>query len=210
MHPLPRESWSDEKLLAALRSNASHQAGQAELLRLLRAGLQRALSAQPAAADWIDDFAQEAAIRVLQRLSEFRGESRFSTWALAIAVRVAFDELRRKRWRDISLDALLSSQTVAAPRILHDPDKSLTRQKLFAALEHAMNENLSPKQLLALSAEMKGMSQEEIGQRMGCTRNALYKLTHDARKKLKTVLSEQGITAESIAWAFSNKERSLS
>ncbi len=47
----------------------------------------------------LEDFAQDALVKVLDNVQTFRGESKFTTWAQKIAIRVAFSELRRKRWR---------------------------------------------------------------------------------------------------------------
>jgi RNA polymerase sigma factor (sigma-70 family) len=55
----------------------------------------------------VEDLAQDALIRVLNNLDSFRGESRFTTWAQRIAVRVAYTELRRRRWRDVSLQEVI-------------------------------------------------------------------------------------------------------
>ena len=55
----------------------------------------------------IEDFVQESLLKILDKLDTFRGESQFTTWAQKIAVRVALTELRRRRWRDTSLDEML-------------------------------------------------------------------------------------------------------
>jgi len=210
MEQANRDGWTNEAWVQALRRDGPHaSSAEAELHRMLRDGLRRAFSARPAVLEWVDDFAQEASIRVLQQLPTFRGDSRFSTWALAIAVRIAFDELRRKRWHDVSLDALVGTGDHPASRYKEDPEKVMGRRDMLRMLQKAMSEHLTPKQLLALSAELKGMPQSEIGRRIGANRNAIYKLTHDGRKKLKHVLSQQGITAEAIAWAFSADARGL-
>ena len=75
-----------------------------ELRMMFIAGLRRTLSGR-AGSDgaFIEDIVQEATLRVLERLDHFRGESRFTTWSTAIAVRAALTELRRARWRDVSL-----------------------------------------------------------------------------------------------------------
>src|SRR6266849_7693689 len=56
-----------------------------------------------------EDFAQDATLRVLSNLDSFRGDSRFTTWATKVAVRVAISEMRRARYKDFSLDALTDS-----------------------------------------------------------------------------------------------------
>ncbi|MDH4136346.1 MAG: hypothetical protein OEW09_06480, partial [Anaerolineae bacterium] len=59
-------------------------------------------------------------VKILDGLDSFRGESRFTTWAQKIAVRVAFTELRRHRWRDVSLDEMTGSPEA-------DPSTALRR-----------------------------------------------------------------------------------
>ena len=57
---------------------------------------------------------------------------------------------------------------------------------------------LTEKQRTALLAELKGMPLEEIGRRLGSNRNAVYKLTHDARKRLKKHLEAAGYSAADL------------
>ena len=73
------------------------------LIRGLRAGLSQSQSVNEA---FIEDTAQVALLRILDNMPSFEARSQFSTWAIAIALRVAFTELRRKHWNDISLDQL--------------------------------------------------------------------------------------------------------
>src|SRR5512138_3761011 len=80
--------------------------------------------------DVVQDFAQESVLRVLANLDSFRGESRFLTWATKVAVRLAFSELRRKRWQDVSLDKLLGEDQglEESSSVLADPAPSLENQ----------------------------------------------------------------------------------
>src|SRR5918997_5650570 len=91
-------------------------AALADLRGVLLRGLRRALAGR-AGADGalIEDLAQEATLRVLGRLDCYRGEARFTTWAVTIAVRVALTELRRPRWRDVSLDRLAAEDRGSPP-----------------------------------------------------------------------------------------------
>ena len=75
------------------------------LIRGLRAGLGNYRGSVDANAE---DFAQEALIKITGNLDSFRGESRFTTWAQKIAMNVALTELRRRRWRDVSLQDLFA------------------------------------------------------------------------------------------------------
>ncbi|VTR94181.1 rna polymerase sigma 70 : Uncharacterized protein OS=Sorangium cellulosum So0157-2 GN=SCE1572_05510 PE=4 SV=1: Sigma70_r2: Sigma70_r4_2 [Gemmata massiliana] len=142
-------------------------------------------------------------MKVLGGLATFRGDSRFTTWAVTIAVRVAFTELRRARWRDVSLDRLVEdvpTRTPAAP-----PDDALStdaRQMVLAEMHRVIETGLTDRQRQALVAEFKGMPQAEIAAQMGLTRNALYKLTHDARQNLKRGLEAAGIDGDEVREAF--------
>lgn len=55
-----------------------------------------------------EETAQETLLRVLDRLDSFEGRSQFMTWVYTIAVRIALTELRRKRWKNVSLESMVS------------------------------------------------------------------------------------------------------
>src|SRR5262245_27258430 len=86
------------------------QAALSDLRDALLRGLRRALSHRAGADDgFLEDVVQDALVRILERLPQFEGRSRFLTWAMAVAVRVAMSELRRRRWKDVSLGEVVAS-----------------------------------------------------------------------------------------------------
>ena len=163
----------------------------------------------------LEDFVQDALIRVLTNLGTFRGESKFITWSQKIAVRVAFSELRRKRWENISLQDLVqdgeleddssgSSPLSWLPSSELTPERQITQQSLGALLGNLIQEELTDLQRQAMTAiALKGMPLEEVARRMSTNRNALYKLLHDARRRLKQRLEAQGVTVDDVMAAFS-------
>jgi RNA polymerase sigma-70 factor (ECF subfamily) len=156
----------------------------------------------------IEDFVQDALLRIMGALDTFRGESKFTTWAQKIAVRVAFTELRRSRWKDVSLDNLVDSQGLDfVPDMLVDAsagtDQQAMQRILFETLQRLIATELTEKQRQALvAARIKGMPLEEVARRMGTNRNALYKLLHDARQRLKNKLEAEGLSPEEVLAAF--------
>ncbi len=196
-------NWPD-----ALRATDSGE--QAAAVRALRQqlqnGLRIALSGRGDVSEaHLEDFAQEGLLRVLDRLDQFQGRSKFTTWAQAIALNVAFTELRRKRWQDVSLDALLSDgERMTEPAIMADDvlgaDEDRTR--LVATLRHAIENDLTPKQRAAMLGELREMPFDQIVAMLGTSRSAGYKMLHDARRALKQRLSEAGITGADIQNAF--------
>jgi RNA polymerase sigma-70 factor (ECF subfamily) len=159
--------------------------------------------------DDLEDFVQTALLRILDKLDTFRGESRFTTWAQKIAVRVGLSELRRKRWQDVSLDELTvgAMGTEIVPRFMADPtagpEKQAMQVALLEQLERVIAEEMSDKQRRALVAVyFHGIPLEETAGQMGTNRNALYKLLHDARKRLKERLLQHGISAQEMLAVF--------
>lgn len=178
-----------------------------ELRGLLHAGLRVALNGRSDVSEaHLEDFAQEGLLRVLDRLDQFQGRSKFTTWAQAIALNVAFTELRRKRWQDVSLDALMADgERMTEPAMIADdilgPDEDRTR--LVAALRLAIENDLTPKQRAAIMGELREMPFDQIVTLLGTSRSAAYKMLHDARRALKQRLHEAGITGADIQNAFS-------
>jgi RNA polymerase sigma-70 factor (ECF subfamily) len=201
---LPVTERTNEDWLRSLVGTTADEVVVAELREVLRRGLRRALAGRAAADDgFLEDMTQEGVVKVLGGLATFRGDSRFTTWAVTVAVRVAFTELRRARWRDVSLDRLVEdapSRLPAAPPD-HAPSAD-ARATILAEMHRVIETGLTGRQRTALVAEFKGMPQAEIAARMGLTRNALYKLTHDARQNLKRGLGAAGIDEDGVREAF--------
>jgi RNA polymerase sigma factor (sigma-70 family) len=152
------------------------------------------------------DFAQEALIKITANLDSFRGESRFTTWAQKIAVNVALTELKRRRWRDVSLQELLDRRGSAdrGPAEAQPTTEQLALQNaVLRELRRVVDEELTDRQREAVVAVLlEGMPISEVARRMGTTQNTLYKLLHDARKKLKKQMEAAGLSAEEVLAVF--------
>jgi RNA polymerase sigma-70 factor (ECF subfamily) len=153
----------------------------------------------------LEDVVQDSLLRALDHLDRFEGRSRFTTWVTTIAVRAAMTELRRRRWKDASLDELTAGD-VLLPQGYVDPQANPEDQAaqlgIVRAMQEVLENQLTERQRTAIVAEMRGLPQEEIGRRLGIKRNAVYKLGHDARKKLRHGLEASGFDADAIRAAF--------
>ena len=153
------------------------------------------------AAELAQDTAQDALVKIAANVHTFRGEARFTTWATKVAVRLAYTELRRLRWRDVSLDDLLerAPDGAAAPSETAAPDAALEEADGVRVVRALVAEVLTERQRTAIEAVMvHGMELEEVATRMGTNRNALYKLLHDARQRLKRALEARGLTPDDL------------
>jgi RNA polymerase sigma-70 factor (ECF subfamily) len=185
----------------------------ADLRAIVTASLPYALSkyirpSDPRFDPLIQEVAQETLLRVMDRLETFEGRSRLTTWVHTIAVRIALTKLRRARWKEVSLDELQSGPTSRDKmREMPDPSTDVAaaaeQHELMAMMEKTMAEVLTEKQRTALAAvAIHGMPIEEVAARMGSNRNALYKLLHDARLKLKDHFTERGMPPAKIIASF--------
>jgi RNA polymerase sigma-70 factor (ECF subfamily) len=212
MAPRTNDQW-----LADLRAAGPEQeAALADLRAVLLNGLPYALAAwlppgDPQFEPLAEEVVQETLLRVLAHLGTFEGRSQFTTWVHKIAVRVALTELRRKRWQDVSLDELVEGEAagLAKPGLMSDPtptpETSAEQVDLLQRLERILQEELTEKQRRAMLATLRGMPLEEAARRMNMERNALYKLLHDARLRLKQRLSEEGLAPEDFRAVFESR-----
>jgi RNA polymerase sigma-70 factor, ECF subfamily len=197
---------TNEQWLTDLRGPNPDEA-LADLYDLLVRGLRVSLGSYGGGVDAnAGDFAQEALIKITGNLDSFRGESRFTTWALKIAMNVDLTELKRRRWRDVSLQELFARRK-AANREPADPQLSpeqvALQNTVLQELRRMVDEELTDRQREAVVAVLlEGMPISEVARRMGTNQNALYKLLHDARRKLKRQMEAAGLSPQEVLAAF--------
>lgn len=157
---------------------------------------------------FVEDVAQDALLKILDKIDTFRGESKFVSWAMKIAVREGLSELRRKKWQDISIGDLAGSDPEEEGSEINSevfaiddpgPDDTTHEKMMLKKVMGIIEEELSEKQKKAIMLLMvQGMPVTVVAEQMGVTRNALYKLVHDARLNLKKKMGAQGIDPEKM------------
>ena len=146
-----------------------------------------------ASADIALQAADDALMAVLARLDDYRGESRFTTWAYKFALFEASVAVRRRGWQGRELpigDERWS--TLAASEA--PPQRRVEFSEFVAALREAVADVLSPHQREVFTAlALNEVPIDVLSERLGSTRGALYKSLHDARRKLRAELDRQGL-----------------
>lgn len=144
-----------------------------------------------------DDLATQAAddalMHVLDKLDTFEGRSRFTTWAYKFAIYETGVKARRRNWQDreVTLEAEAWS---LLPDASSGPAAAAEERELLRALEHGIRTVLTAHQRNVLVAlAVTGVPIDVLAERLGTTRGALYKTLHDARRKLRGHLSNQGL-----------------
>jgi RNA polymerase sigma-70 factor (ECF subfamily) len=202
--PLPRD-----ELLARLRGDGpAHDQALRDLHALLLRAAHFEIGRRSAAfahvrGDDREDLALQAAddafVAVMGKLPEFRGESRFSTWAYKFALYEAAVRVRRRTWqhREVVLDPdawLAIGDQADGPAARHD------RTDLLRTIRGLIDSALTARQREVLVAlTIQGVPIDVLADRLGSTRGALYKTLHDARRKLRAELAAAGHDLESIS-----------
>lgn len=198
---------SDEAWVADLAGDGeARERAVGELRVVLLGGLRRALRNGRGLEDAaLEDVVQESVMRILAKLDTYAGRSRFTTWAMSVAVHRAMSELRHRRWKDVSLDRAADDSDFQPERAVDDglgPDAAAEQKAVLEAMRTIIDRDLTDRQRQALLASIGGMPLEEIARKMNSNRNALYKLTFDARKKLKDGLEQSGFAADDVRSIF--------
>lgn len=138
--------------------------------------------------------ADDALVAVLDKLDGFQGASRFTTWAYKFALLEAAVALRRRAWqgREVVLDPDRWPLVAETGR---SPHQDAETAELLAAVARAVRSELTPHQREVLVAvTLDDVPIDVLAERLGSTRNALYKTLHDARRKLRAKLAACGLT----------------
>jgi RNA polymerase sigma-70 factor (ECF subfamily) len=208
---------TNEEWISDLRTQGpKREAALGDLRQILQHGLPYALSRWTSPEDalfapLVEEVIQDTLLRVLDQLRSFEGRSMFTTWVQKIAVRIALTELRRKRWQDSSLDELLDSEETPAPTgLMADrspgPDTLAEQADMLERVRRILEHELTPKQRQALILlGIQDIPLEEAARRMKTNRNALYKLLHDARLRLKRRLLLDGLNPQEVLASFEHK-----
>ncbi len=147
-----------------------------------------------------EDCAQDALIAVLKHLQDFRGDSRFSTWAYKFAINTALVAARRQRWKDVSLDELETKGesdffewSRQAESRETSPERTTMQVEVQKVIQAIIRQELTDRQRQVLVLMVfQEVPLDEVARHLGSNRNAVYKLLHDARRKLKRGLEQHG------------------
>jgi RNA polymerase sigma-70 factor, ECF subfamily len=144
----------------------------------------------------LDDIANQAAddalMAVLAKLDTYRGASRFTTWAYKFALLEAGVRLRRRAWqhREVVLEPDAWCAIGDRQQSTHD---QVEQAEFLDRLGRAIDCSLTTHQRTVFVAlALNEVPIDVLAERMSTTRGALYKTLHDARKRLRRELGEEG------------------
>jgi len=179
-------------------SGAEREAALAELHALLAGAARYALArrgselAREGLADLAVEAADDALVAILARLDEFRGESRFTTWAWKFAFYEACVAIRKRRW--LGREVPVEEEGWDAIAREAPPDDRVEQLETLSALRAAVEDELTSHQRRVFVAlALNEVPVDVLAERLGTTRGALYKTLHDARARLRAALAARGL-----------------
>jgi RNA polymerase sigma-70 factor, ECF subfamily len=156
-----------------------------------------------------EDCAQDALIAVMGHLTDFRGDSKFTTWVYKFAINIALMTSRRESWKTKPLEDISSMDGrrlfgwVGDQSSLLTPDQSVLEEEIIHILREVIERDLTEKQRHVLILMVfNEVPMDEVVQQLGTNRNAIYKTLHDARRKLKSSLQARGFEVEEVLALF--------
>jgi RNA polymerase sigma-70 factor, ECF subfamily len=197
----PSDDWVYRLSHAGPDRDAAIAALHALLLRAARFEVNRRGAVFPNlhGAD-LDDLAcqsaDDAMMSILRRLADFRGESRFTTWACKFALVEAGAKVRRHAWRGREIPVTAESLSADADNAPL-PDAHAEAQMLLIAVREEVKQQLTARQREAFVAvALNEVPIDVVADRLNTTRGAVYKTLHDARRKLRMALNARGLGIE--------------
>lgn len=156
-----------------------------------------------------EDCAQDALIAILDHLSDFRGDSKFTTWAYKFAINKSLVTARRESWRGKSLEDLSSVdhkrllERTGDPSSWPTPDQSALQGEVRHIFHEVIEQDLTERQRQVLVMMVfDEVPMDVVVRQLGTNRNAIYKMLHDARRKLKIRLQARGFEVEELLALF--------
>jgi RNA polymerase sigma-70 factor (ECF subfamily) len=144
-------------------------------------------------ADVVQQAADDALVAILAKLDQFRGESRFTTWAYKFAVIELASKLARHAWRSSPAALDIEDWTALPDRFGFTPHEATEHRDLLDAVRVAVETALTPYQRRVFVAiVLNSVPLDALAAEFDTNRNALYKALFDARRKVRTYLVANG------------------
>ena len=199
--PLRFDPDSEQWVRVLSGTGPQQEAGLARLhellLRIARAELQRRSGQFRITGPELDDLAYQAAadalLAIVVKIGQFRGESRFTTWAYKFVIFEVSAKIGRHFWASPAVPIDAEDWDRLPGRFGPDPARETERRELVDAVRRAVDEHLTARQReVFVAIVLNGVPMDALVAELGSTRNAIYKTMWDARHKLRSVLAANG------------------
>ncbi len=200
--PAPRFDPDSEQWVRALTGSGPQREAALTrlhdlLLRIAGGELRRRAGQLRITGPELDDLAYQAAadalLAIVVKLGQFRGESKFTTWAYKFVIFEVSAKIGRHFWSNPAVPMDAEDWERLPDRFGLDPARETERRELAGEVRRAVDEHLTPRQRQVFVAlVLNGVPMDTLVTELGTTRNVIYKTMFDARRKLRAALAAKG------------------
>jgi RNA polymerase sigma-70 factor (ECF subfamily) len=180
----PRHAETVAELRALLLRVARHEVGRR---RHQLGGI-----GGPELEDLADQAANDAVVKVIEKLDGFRGESRFTSWACKFAIFEVSAKVARHQWRGRAPGTETRWETIP-DGFTPTPERGAEEREVLSILARAIDEDLTDRQRhVFVAVALNDAAIDVVAVELDTNRNAVYKNLFDARRKLRAALAGAG------------------
>ena len=148
----------------------------------------------------LDDLAHQAAadalLVIVEKVGTFRGDCRFTTWAYRFVALIVGSKIRRHPWQRHDRPFRVEEWLDSPGRSGDQPELDFAAKELGAVLRRVVMRDLTARQReVLIGSVVEHTSADDLAERLGSNRNAIYKALFDARRKVRLALSAEGFAA---------------
>ncbi len=160
------------------------------LLRVARYEVSRRAGSLQLQGPELEDIAQQASdddlMAIRSKVTSFRSESRFTTWAYKFVMLEVSTKMGRHFWRNRPASMDEGSWEELADPLAVSPDQHSEHRELFAALRRAIDEDLTLLQRrVFVAVALNEVPMDALARELGATRNSVSTVLFDARRRLR-------------------------
>ncbi|BDG05277.1 RNA polymerase sigma factor [Anaeromyxobacter oryzae] len=152
----------------------------------------------------VEDVMQQAYLRAYSRLDQFRGEARFSTWMISIALNEARGRLRR-RATEATLDDGTEGDATApgfSETLPSDPEQQASALELASITERAVDRLPSDLRTVFMLRTIEGLDTADAAEALGVSEDVVKTRLHRARAHLRAALADAVEQSAPVAFPF--------
>ena len=156
-----------------------------------------------------EDFTDRALVKIQKELPKYNGAGKFTTWALKIAIHLAFVDIRYERLRDNFLGSKFNLGTIdfSPPAVQQGQDGDLVLERINDSIltivgDYFENELTDRQRTALLAIYQQGLSMEESALQLDMSPVVIDELLSNTRIRLRALITETLNLNESDVFTF--------
>jgi RNA polymerase sigma-70 factor, ECF subfamily len=187
---------ADADLVLEIRKG--HRALFEVLMRRYNRAVYRAIRAILKNESEVEDAMQQTYIAAFSHLDQFKGDAKFSTWLVRIAINAALARVRREKTEQGGLE--MSDERAAEA----DPEERVSTKEIIGLLEDSVEKLSESHRIVFMLRDVEGFDTAETAETLGVSEDVVKQRLHRARATIRKDLVERVGESAAAVFAFGN------